>query len=155
MTAVYDVLTDALGAPVVGARVTVNLRGGPVVYVASQDRAVVRDASATTDATGRWTLDLLPNSAITPPGSHYEIAARMPGVSVQPYRIVVPPAEGPDPLWVYDLLVEPVPARQPPLPVGYQTPAGFLTGGLYVGPEPPPEPLRRDGTVWVQTTTTL
>jgi hypothetical protein len=153
VTTVHDTLTDATGAPVPGVTVTVALVAGPVAYVTADRRSVVREARTLTGADGRWAVDLVPNVAITPAGTYYEVTARLPGPGVLAYRLLVP--EAPGPVWAYDALAEPLPQRQPPLPVGYQTPVGFLTGGLYVGADPPPPAVRREGTVWVPTTQTL
>ncbi len=155
VTRVRDTLRDALGAPAVGVRVQVALVAGAApALVPGEQGTIVQQAEVVTGSDGVWEMDLTPNSRIVPAGTHYLVTARTAGTGVVTLRIVVPEPLGGGALWVGQLLAEPVPARQPAVPVGYLTDTtGFITGNVHVGAVPPPNP--RVGTLWVNTTETV
>lgn len=118
---VYGLLERPGGEPVIGARVEVQLvanvetlRGSG--FDVEERKVVVSRETTETDATGRWTLDLEPNSELLPGGTVYlalEYDPDRTGVWESTF-FVVPDAPPPDPAghWIGDLLTEP-PATLP------------------------------------------
>ena len=83
-------------APLVGARVVAKISLGAEPHVAydSSGATPVGSVAALTDRNGRWVVDLLPNSLISPPGTAWHITITRPGGGVVVDGFVDVPASG-------------------------------------------------------------
>ncbi|GAC1601694.1 MAG: hypothetical protein NVS3B21_29440 [Acidimicrobiales bacterium] len=67
---VNNVVTDAAGNPVANATVVISLVGAPA-FSTDVQAEIINTAAVYTDATGKWSTTLKPNTLITPSGTYY------------------------------------------------------------------------------------
>lgn len=70
-------------------------------FVGDSDIEVLGVEATRTDSTGLWSLTLVANAEITPPGTVYEVSEQPKGRPAHRYYISVPATAGPH--WVGDL----------------------------------------------------
>lgn len=105
-TAVYDLVVDASNVPAVGIGVQIRLVGSnasPVTGFTGLGASVVVPVRVVTDAAGRWDAALVANSAISPPGTVYEVVPEIPGGDTSYLTVPVSGAT----VWARDVLSEP------------------------------------------------
>lgn len=122
---VHNVVTDPSGSPLKGVIVRVAL-----VVSATTSRApgyttagdIISTATAITDADGTWSMELVPNSAITPANTFYRVSE-----IGYPSEIVVPSTGGP--YLVGSILASPPPTPAVPGITGVQIAADGTVAG--------------------------
>jgi hypothetical protein len=93
---VQNVVTDAAGNTIVGARVTIDLVAGDAQdpgYTGST--SVIRAYATTSGAAGVWSVVLAGNASLTPADTYYRVTEQAPGSRAKISYISVPSSGGP------------------------------------------------------------
>lgn len=125
MATVRNKLVGPDGTPISGAQIVVRLYS-QAAWDGANTREVVGYWEAITDSAGLWSVNLQPNSLLTPLGTTYEAVEYVPSPLTQlpqaqaALAFVVPNTAGP--FWVYDILT-----------ASPATPASFLSSVVPAG----------------------
>lgn len=96
MTIMYNTLKRPDQTMIADAKVEITLVAGAghaPGFVSGSDETILSVYSTLTDANGRWEVDLVPNSDITPDNTYYRVVERVdPNNRSTTYYIVVPDA---------------------------------------------------------------
>lgn len=93
MTTVTNTLLNGVSAPLVGIRTEIVLLApGTTDNAFDEDSAqVVSRVQTLTDGSGTWTLDLIPNSQITPANTYYKVTHHILGVGADQFSTFIVP----------------------------------------------------------------
>lgn len=95
MTTVTNIVTNAASEPLADIRVEILLLTGDGPAWTEDDVQIISRTSTLTEVDGSWSLDLIPNSSITPDNTIYQAVHYVPGVVNPVITFVVPDDAGP------------------------------------------------------------
>lgn len=96
MTTVTNIVTDAASRPLPDVLAEIFLLApdeGDAAW--TDDSQVLSRVSVRTNSSGEWSLNLIPNSELTPSGTAYKVFHYIPGTVTSEAVFIVPPTGGP------------------------------------------------------------